>query len=244
MLLAESLKVCHRLRPIAFDPILHRNRLVTASLRLSLSLTNRPSIASLRPPTASIYLTSTLVAARRINRSLVSSKLSRRLVQRPSVCRLVESNILPEECFCFTAGTVKGKERAVGGYVVSPGLIGPKRVLEKERVKDGLRGWLNGRRKEEVERRQKEEYERSVKGLVRRFAGRAKMVEMEEQRRINTVERESGWGRGGAVAGEKRKRRETPIADVSGLRKFWEGVGKGNSETTCTIPAEIQVRST
>ena len=238
LLLAEiNFKVCHRLRPIAFDPILHRNRLVTASFRLSLSLVNRPSLASLRPPVASIYLTSTLVAARRINRSLVSSKLSRQLGQRPSVCSLVENNILPEECFCFTAGSRNGKERAIGGYVVSPGLVGAKRVLEKERVKDGLRGWLKGRRKEELEKREREEYERSVKGRARRFAGRAKPIEKEGQKKIST-ERESRWGRG-VVVGEKRKRGELPRANVSGLRRFWEGVGRGDSEPSCAFAMGI-----
>ena len=113
-----------------------------------------------------------------------------------------------------------------------------KRVLERERVKDGLRGWLNGRRKEESQKREKELYERSVKGLARIFAGRAKTAEKEGLKRTSTPERDSSWGIG-AVAGGKRKRGEPLMADVSGLRRFWEGVARGSAESTCAFPVGI-----
>ena len=106
-----------------------------------------------------------------------------------------------------------------GGGYVSPQLLGVKRGLERERVKDGLRGWLVGRRRVEMERREREvEGERSVKGLVRRFTGKADMA-----RRGDGVE--GRWGRG-AIAGEKRRRGEPTRAHVYGLRRFWEDMGK------------------
>ena len=95
---------------------------------------------------------------------------------------------------------------------MSPGIVGLKRGLERERVKDGLRGWLKGVC-EEVERRVRagREGERSVKGLVRRFA-------------VAGGGKESFWGRG---SGEKRRMGDSPTrAHVLGLRRFWEGVGR------------------
>jgi len=202
-------RTCHHLRSLAADPILHRNRLLDASYRLSLSLSHRPTLSFLRPPTSAIYLTPTLVAARKISRSLISIRLSRSLSKRPSVSRLVESNILPEECWGPS-----------GPRCISPGLVGVKRGLERERVKDGLRGWLKGRKREEMERRMREGElgeVKSVKGMARRFA----------------VGRETGENRWGSGAGEKRKRGDrnpNPTrAHVLGLRKFWEGVGKAQA---------------
>lgn len=135
----------------------------------------------------------------------------------------MESNILPEEYFCFVAGKEKGSDGGGVGYVVSPALVGTKKGLEKERIKDRLRSWLSGRRKEELEKRQREEVERSVKGLVRRFAGRTKGMETVHERMFRGTERESRWGRE-AVVGEKRKRGEPTRAHVLGLRRFWEGM--------------------
>ena len=142
----------------------------------------------------------------------------------------MECNILPEEYFCFVAGKEKGLESGAVGYVVSPALVGPKRGLEKERIKDRLRAWLSGRRKEELEKREREQVERSVEGLVRRFAGRTKGVEKVNEQRFKGSKKESRWGRE-AVAGEKRKHGEPTRAHVLGLRRFWEGISMASCQT-------------
>ena len=171
---------------------------------------------------------------------------------------LVGRGVLPGECFfggfegrraiggggdssggasSSNGDTTSDKRIIVGGGYVSPGLVGLKRGLERERVKDGLRGWLVGRRvRMEMERRSREgemERERGVKGLVRRFAGREKISGEEGaggMRGGRPGEKESRWGRG-AVAGEKRKRGEPTRAHVYALRRFWEGVGREAQRT-------------
>lgn len=135
----------------------------------------------------------------------------------------MESNILPEEYVCFVAGKEKGLEGGGIAYVVSPALVGTKRGLERERIKDRLRGWLSGRRREELEKRERDQVERSVESLVRRFTGRSKVVEKVNEQRFRGSEKESRWGREAAV-GEKRKRGEPTRAHVLGLRRFWEGM--------------------
>ena len=83
-------------------------------------------------------------------------------------------------------GSGSGSRRSNGeGRWVSARLLGVKKEVERERVKDGLRGWLSGRRRAEMERRLREEWEaedsaaRSVKGLVRRF-GYAKRESLQD----------------------------------------------------------------
>ena len=100
---------------------------------------------------------------------------------------------------------------------LSPQLVGIKRGLERERVKDGLRAWLKGRVRAELERRMRageREQVRSVKGMVRRFASVAGRGACRE---------EAVWGKG---AGERRARDEPARARVLGLRRFWEGLGR------------------
>ncbi|MCJ1313159.1 hypothetical protein MMC25_006836 [Agyrium rufum] len=285
-----------RLRSLALDPILHRQRLHLASIYLSFSLPHRPPLSAIRPPSAAIYLTPTLVAARKISRSLISIRLQRRLGNRPSVGRLVETNILPEECFqrsldnsrrkgrrssptferTAPAGvsycgeglrvsavsnrsgrkTVQDNVAANGGYTyVSPRLVGMKRGLEKERVKDSLRGWLMGKRKREAERREREEEgshdgeRRSVDALVRKYsfttdragtpispissdivgAGRGSNAKGSDWRAS-----ESRWG-AGAVVREMRRRGEPTRAHVLGLRRFWESVGRGGGQSCAMV---------
>ena len=95
--------------------------------------------------------------------------------------------------------------------------MGIKRGLERERVKDGLRAWLKGRVRAELERRMRageREVGGSVKGLVRRFASVAGRGACGGQ---------AVWGTG---AGERRGRDEPARARVLGLRRFWEGVGR------------------
>ena len=97
--------------------------------------------------------------------------------------------------------------------------MGIKRGLERERVKDGLRAWLKGRVRAELERRMRDgEREQcwTVKGMVRRFASVA-------GRGGAPCGEEAVWGKG---AGERRRRDEPARARVLGLRRFWEGVGR------------------
>ncbi|EDN99284.1 hypothetical protein SS1G_02136 [Sclerotinia sclerotiorum 1980 UF-70] len=127
--------------------------------------------------------------------------IASRLGQRPSIKTLVEKNVLPKECY--------------GHGKVAPGLVGIKRKVERERVKDGLRAWVEGwkgrvgEREREVEGTREGKVE--VRWLVRRFARRDG--------------NESVVGRG--TWGRKVERRELPArAKVLGLRRFWERVGK------------------
>jgi hypothetical protein len=97
---------------------------------------------------------------------------------------------------------------------IAPALISTKRRIEKEKVKDVLRGWVEEwRRKgsravETVEERRPE-----VRVLVRRFAREGQVGKGMEERK---------WG------GQRREReREMPTrAKVLGLRRFWEKVGR------------------
>ncbi|KAI9800955.1 MAG: hypothetical protein M1833_003092 [Piccolia ochrophora] len=226
-LLATS-RTCHRLRSIALDPILHSHRLSHASITLSQHLPLRPALSSLHPPTSTIYLTRTHLAARALSRSLISIRLNRSLSRRPPVATLVTHNILPPECCRPDPRTGE----VVYGSGLAPSLVGARRSVERERVKDRLRTWVGERRrergKEVAEARgwvaagggwEEEEEEgargrESVRSLVRRFAGRARGLERRENR----------WDR--AVRERKGGRDPPPRAHVLGLRRFWERVGK------------------
>ncbi|KAI9727073.1 MAG: hypothetical protein M1834_008541 [Cirrosporium novae-zelandiae] len=209
-------RTCHRLRALACDPILHAHRLQFASLRLSHSLTQRPPLSSLRPPRGTIYISPTHAVARKISRSLVSIKLSRSLSHRPSASSLVNSNILPEECFKrdLSSGQV------IWGGVISPSIISVKRQVEKEKLKDGLRAWLVGKaelveKKAAAQNEIVEEEKPSVRMLVRRFGRRA----------VGSDNKETRWGR----AAKDRKAGAPTRAHVLGLRRFWEAVARQSS---------------
>jgi hypothetical protein len=88
----------------------------------------RPSLADLIH--RSILLTRTTVVSRKLARSLVCIRLSRRLAARPSVEALVARSVLPPEC-------LPSKKTAV-----APALVAKKRAVERERVKDSLRRWV------------------------------------------------------------------------------------------------------
>jgi len=119
---------------------------------------------------------------------MVRVQLGRKLRERPSAETLVMKGVLPEECF-------------VGR--VAPGLVGVKRRVERERVKDVLRGWV----KEWSRRGGEREVEQNmgVRRLARRFTARE--------------------GEGGQT-GWKKRREEPARAKVLGLRQFWETVAK------------------
>ncbi|KAG4032573.1 hypothetical protein MFRU_006g00440 [Monilinia fructicola] len=192
-------RLSHHLRTLSLDPLLHAHRLHHASHALSLRLSHRAPLTDLL--TQRIYITRTSLVARSLGRNLIKIKLNRQLGQRPSVETLVEKNVLPKECY--------------GHGKVAPGLVEMKRRVERERVKDGLRAWVEGWRgrvgEKEREVEGTKEGKIEVRWLVRRFGGKGGDE--------NTVER-GAWGK-------KVERREMPPrAKVLGLRRFWERVGR------------------
>jgi len=126
------------------------------------------------------------------------------LLKRPSAEELVELGVLPAECFRHGKG---------GG--LAPGLVETKRKIEKERVKDLLRGWVEEwrRRGSENLRKRGEEQKPDVRRMARRFAGDG-----------------SGSMREVPIWGRRVDVKEAPTrAKVLGLRRFWEKVGKEGS---------------
>lgn len=93
----------------------------------------------------SIFLTSNSVISRRLARSLVSIRLSRRLASRLSAVDLVQRSVLPQEC-------VPG----MCPVHVAPGLVAKRKAIEKERLKDGLSRWISGKWKGEVREREED----------------------------------------------------------------------------------------
>ncbi|CAG8983321.1 hypothetical protein HYALB_00007449 [Hymenoscyphus albidus] len=193
-------RTSHQLRNLSLDPLLHTTRLHRASLSLSHSLTVRPSLGELMAHR--IYITRTTLAARSLGWNLTKIKLNRQLRHRPSVESLVEMGVLPGECYR------RGK-----GWV-SPKIVDAKRRVERERVKDVLRGWVGewrGKRMVQLER-EVVDVKPDVRRLATRFA----------RDREGGNSRQTRWGR------EAREKREAPTrAKVLGLRRFWEKVGEG-----------------
>ncbi|KAK1759886.1 hypothetical protein QBC47DRAFT_438150 [Echria macrotheca] len=130
-LLATS-RTSHLLRRLALSPVLQRHRLRHARAVLPPLLTSpsRPSLTDLIR--RSIFLTKTTVASRRLGRSLVAIRLQRHLARRPSPETLVARAVLPPECVPDPVARV------------APALVAKRRAVERERVKDGLRRWLEG----------------------------------------------------------------------------------------------------
>jgi hypothetical protein len=193
--LLSSSRTSHRLRTLSLDPLLHVSRLHRASTTLSHSLPLRPSLAELMAHR--IYITRTTLAARNLGRNLIKIKLNRQLLKRPSKEQLVEMGVLPREC-----------------VALAPGLVEVKRRVERERVKDVLRGWVEEWRRRGWESRKEEEERPDVGRLVRRFAASKEGREGRYTR----------WGRG--VEGKGKGREEPTRAKVLGLRRFWEKVGR------------------
>ncbi|KAG5662961.1 hypothetical protein KAF25_000897 [Fusarium avenaceum] len=141
--LLSTSRTSHLLRDISQAPVLHYYRLqrVRTDLPSRLWSPSRPSLADLIA--RHIFMTRTSIVSRRLARSLVSIRLSRRLATRPSAASLVERSVLPKEC-------VPG----MASVHVAPALVAKKKAVEKERVKDGLRQWIAYRWKREVKERQ------------------------------------------------------------------------------------------
>ena len=143
---------------------------------------------------------------------------------------LIGRGVLPRECFLFVAGrgvarvdgmSRSGVHRTDGGVgtwragYVAPGLVGKRRGLERERVKDRIRAWIESRGRVEVERRvleREKEGEKSVRTLVKRFTK-------------SGVREEGKWGKPALVRREKA-RTEPTRAHVLELRRFWEALGR------------------
>lgn len=104
---------------------------------------------------------------------------------------------MPKEC--CRIDRVTGEVRF--GVGVSPGIVSVRRRVEWEGLRDRLRGWIEERRQREARERPREEKAPGVRVLVRRFA------------------RPRGEG-------ERRRKVEPPRANVLGLRRFWERVGR------------------
>ncbi|KAK4156553.1 hypothetical protein C8A00DRAFT_12482 [Chaetomidium leptoderma] len=172
-LLATS-RTSHHLRTLSLTPYIHKTRLrrTRALLPPLLTSPSRPS----RPDLVRrcIVLTHTAFASRKLAHNLASIRLARQLAARPSAETLVERCVLPRECL------------PGGGGGVASALVARKRAVEKERVKDRLRGWVGSVWKGEVGRREEG-------------------VRLREER--------AGVGR------------------VWRLRRFWEGVGRGEVTT-------------
>ncbi|KAL6854752.1 hypothetical protein ACO1O0_005877 [Amphichorda felina] len=145
--LLSTSRTSHHLRNVSLTPLLHVYRLRRTRRLLPplLYSPTRPSLADLIA--RSIFLTKTTVVSRRLGRSLVSIRLARRLAARPSVEALVERAVLPKEC-------VPG----MAPVHVAPTIVQRKKAVERERVKDTLRRWIEGKWRGEV--REREESQR------------------------------------------------------------------------------------
>lgn len=148
--LLTATRLNRHLRALSTTPTLHAHRLRQTRLLLPPSLDARPSLADLMQ--RRIFLTPTTIVSKRLARSLVSIRLARKLSSRPEPQDLVRRAVLPQECVPRTEGRWE-----------APAIVQRKKVIERERIKDGLRSWLErrwmgerGRRENEVWRWQQE----------------------------------------------------------------------------------------
>lgn len=192
-------QVSHHFRSVAFDRLLHAQRKRAASFALSSFLLHRPRLQALQPPVSSIYLTRTHVAARRLGFSLALVSLNRSLSRRPPLSTLVTRNVVPKDC-CR-------RDPSGEMHIVTGGIVERKRKVEKEKVKEGLRVWLE--RKAGVINRRKDA---GVGILVWRFSKRAKASAQD-------------LGKQSRNAPGKWERPEAGRVKV--LRHFWEDLGDG-----------------
>jgi len=191
-------RTSHHLRLLSLDPLLHIHRLHRASFTLERYIPVRPSLAELMAHR--IYITRTTLAARNLGRNLIKIKLNKQLLKRPSAEELVELGVLPRECYS------RGRD---GGWL-APSLVETKRRVERERVKDVLRHWVEEWRRKGSESVRDGEVEQKpdVRRIARRFARERDGKDLPK------------WGRRIDV-------KEAPTrAKVLGLRRFWEKVGR------------------
>ncbi|SPO04737.1 uncharacterized protein DNG_07422 [Cephalotrichum gorgonifer] len=140
--LLSTSRVNRHLRHLSLTPLLHARRLRSnrAILPPLLTSPSRPTRSDLIA--RSIVRPRTTAVSSRLNRSLTAIRLARRLAARPSLEMLVQRAVLPREC-------VPG----LAVVHVAPGLVARRRAIERERLKDGLRGFVGmlgeGRRREQ-----------------------------------------------------------------------------------------------
>lgn len=163
-------------------------------------LPRRPALSTLQPPAATIYLSRTHIAARRLHWSLVCIRLNRSLMRRPAPSTLISANILPKECCKF--------DRRVGEVVWGHGVAGPlierRRRVEREQLKEKMRVWL--------------ERKASQIGAKRKVDGGVGVMVWRFSKKMKLGERETQW------------RGENPKKDkVSGLKRFWESINTGKA---------------
>ncbi|KAH0614912.1 uncharacterized protein H6S33_000548 [Morchella sextelata] len=187
-------RTSRHLRALSTDPLLHLTRLKTAKQTLNISLSHRPSLDDVQR-SGRIYLTCRQVAQRSLARSLTLIRLKRKLSNRPSIPSLIERGVLPAP--------------------ISPVLLGTVKELEKERVKDMLRGWVGNKRPSLadaervgwIEKAYLEHERPKVREMATRFTKRC----------IGGSQRQnSRWGKGGVP------RNNPPRAHVLGLRTYYE----------------------
>lgn len=103
----------------------------------------------------------------------------------------------------------------------------------RERLKDGLRRWVEGRAVAAQRERSDEQAAAgavegvSVRALVKRLQARRERVEMDEQSldgvALEKKRAQRAWG--AAAEKERERARNQPTrAHVLGLKRFWEGV--------------------
>jgi hypothetical protein len=209
-------RTCHLLRKLSLDPLLHSSRLHRAFIALNHYLPVRPPLSELMGQR--IYVTRTTLTARKLGRNLIKIKLNRQLSRRPSAESLVGRGVLPAECFKYCAGSAHAGRDFKGGYVgLAPSLVETKRRIEREKVKDVLRGWVEEwkRRGSDSRDAEAENQRPDVRRIARKFA---------REGRTGEREKESRWGRAA-----KRERELPTRAKVLGLRRFWEKVAEGGN---------------
>ena len=181
------------------------------------------SYLPMRPPLSElmgqrIYVTRTTLTAQNLGRNLIKIKLNRQLSRRPSAESLVGRGVLPAECFRYCASNAHTGRDYKGGYMgLAPSLVETKRRIERERVKDVLRGWIEGWRRRGSDSRDAEADNQrpDVRRIARKFA---------KECRVGEREKESRWGKAA-----KREMELPTRAKVLGLRKFWEKVAREGS---------------
>lgn len=101
---------------------------------------------------------------------------------------------------------------------VAPSLISTKRRIEKEKIKDTLRQWIEVWRRKGSRTAAAEAAKRSpeVRVLVRRFAREGQQEKRREDQR---------WG------GQARENEVPTRVKVLGLKTFWESVGGDGVDT-------------
>lgn len=112
------------------------------------------------------------------------------------------ANILPKECCKYD----RRSGEIVWGNGIAGALVERKRQVEREKIKEGLKVWLE-RKAHQIGLRKEEEGRVGI--MLWRFSRKMRIGEPPNNR--------PDW-------------RERPKKDrVSGLKRFWEGMGNGRS---------------